>query len=104
VANSRGSTAKRSTASGGQASRSLIIKLLKGETTAAEGARRHGLKVAEVEGSVAPEFVTHYTPEQNDLVERFFLSQKVECVWLYKFGSFTKACAAVTKVDRMVQR
>ena len=28
----------------------LIVNLLKGETTAAEAARRHGLKVAEVEG------------------------------------------------------
>ena len=28
----------------------LVISLLKGETTAAEAARRHGLKVAEVEG------------------------------------------------------
>ncbi len=28
----------------------LIISLLKGETTAVEAARRHGLKVAEVEG------------------------------------------------------
>jgi transposase-like protein len=27
----------------------LVVKLLKGETTAAEAARRHGLKVAEVE-------------------------------------------------------
>jgi transposase-like protein len=27
----------------------LVISLLKGETTAAEAARRHGLKVAEVE-------------------------------------------------------
>jgi hypothetical protein len=28
----------------------LVISLLKGETTAAEAARRHGLKLAEVEG------------------------------------------------------
>jgi transposase-like protein len=28
----------------------LVVSLLKGETTAAEAARRHGLKVAEVEG------------------------------------------------------
>jgi transposase-like protein len=34
-------TAKRRTA--------LVLSLLKGETTAAEAARRHGLKVAEVE-------------------------------------------------------
>jgi len=34
-------TAKRRTA--------LVVSLLKGETTAAEAARRHGLKVAEVE-------------------------------------------------------
>ena len=27
----------------------LVIRLLKGETTSAEAARRHGLKVAEVE-------------------------------------------------------
>ena len=42
-------TARRSPALDGQASRALVISLLKGETTAVEAARRHGLKVAEVE-------------------------------------------------------
>lgn len=50
VANGRRGTARRSATLDGQASRSLIISLLKGETTAVEAARRHGLKVAEVEG------------------------------------------------------
>ena len=46
----RGTASRRSAALDGQASCSLIISLLKGETTAVEAARRHGLKVAEVEG------------------------------------------------------
>ena len=50
VANGRGSTSTGSAALDGQASCSLIISLLKGETTAVEAARRHGLKVADVEG------------------------------------------------------
>jgi hypothetical protein len=32
-----------------------------------------------------------YTPEQNDIVERFFRSLKGECVWQHNFHSFTEA-------------
>lgn len=28
------------------------------------------------------------TPEQNELIERFFRSLKEECVWQHRFGSF----------------
>ena len=31
------------------------------------------------------EFITHYTPEQNGMIERWFRSLKEECVWLHNF-------------------
>ncbi len=49
MANGRGSTARRSAALMAKRRAALVIRLLKGERTAAEAARRHGLKVAEVE-------------------------------------------------------
>jgi putative transposase len=42
------------------------------------------------------EFITPYTPEQNGIVERFFLSHKEECVWQYNFHNFTEARLAIT--------
>jgi putative transposase len=38
--------------------------------------RRYGLE---------QEYITPYTPEQNGMIERFFLTLKQECVWLHRF-------------------
>ena len=37
------------------------------------------------------EFITPYTPEQNDMIERFFRSLKEECVWQHAFQTFEDA-------------
>jgi len=34
---------------------------------------------------LAQEYITPYTPEQNGMIERFFLTLKQECVWLQRF-------------------
>jgi putative transposase len=31
------------------------------------------------------EYITPYTPEQNGMIERFFMTLKQECVWLHRF-------------------
>ena len=31
------------------------------------------------------EYITPYSPEQNGMIERFFLTLKQECVWLQRF-------------------
>ena len=31
------------------------------------------------------EYITPYTPQQNGMIERFFLTLKQECVWLQRF-------------------
>lgn len=41
--------------------------------------------------SVAQEYITPYTPEQNGMIERFFKTLKEECVWKYNFKSFEQA-------------
>jgi len=41
-------------------------------------ARRYGL---------TQEYITPYTPQQNGMIERFFLTLKQECVWLHRFES-----------------
>jgi putative transposase len=33
------------------------------------------------------EYITPYTPQQNGMIERFFLTLKQECVWLHRFES-----------------
>lgn len=33
------------------------------------------------------EYITPYTPQQNGMIERFFLTLKQECVWLQRFES-----------------
>ena len=38
--------------------------------------RRYGLE---------QEYITPYSPEQNGMIERFFLTLKQECVWLQRF-------------------
>ena len=40
---------------------------------------------------LSQEFITPYTPEQNGMIERFFLSLKEECVWLYNFENKDQA-------------
>lgn len=40
--------------------------------------RRYGL---------GQEYITPYSPEQNGMIERFFLTLKQECVWLHRFQS-----------------
>ena len=40
--------------------------------------RRYGL---------GQEYITPYSPEQNGMIERFFLTLKQECVWLHRFES-----------------
>jgi putative transposase len=45
-------------------------------------ARRYGL---------AQEYIPPYTPQQNGMIERFFLTLKQECVWLQRFESHDHA-------------
>jgi putative transposase len=33
------------------------------------------------------EYITPYCPQQNGMIERFFLTLKQECVWLHRFAS-----------------
>jgi putative transposase len=42
------------------------------------------------------EYITPYTPEQNGLIERFFLSLKAECTWQQRFADFAEAKRAIT--------
>src|SRR5262249_26879873 len=42
------------------------------------GARRYRL---------TQEYITPYCPQQNGMIERFFLTLKQECVWLHRFAS-----------------
>ena len=49
----------------------LVLSLLRGETSAAEAARKHGL------------------------IERFFRSLKEECVWQHTFADFAAARRAI---------
>ena len=44
--------------------------------------RRYGLE---------QEYITPYSPEQNGMIERFFLTVKQECVWLHRFKSRDQA-------------
>lgn len=48
--------------------------------------RRYGLE---------QEYITPYTPEQNGMIERFFLTLKQECVWLHRFASRDEAFRVV---------
>jgi putative transposase len=41
------------------------------------------------------EYITPYTPQQNGMIERFFLTLKQECVWLHRFESRDHAFAIV---------
>ncbi|MEM7308743.1 MAG: integrase core domain-containing protein [Planctomycetota bacterium] len=41
-------------------------------------------------------YITPYTPEQNEFIERFFCSLKEGCVW-HRFGSFEEAKRAITQ-------
>ena len=41
------------------------------------------------------EYITPSTPEQNGLIERFFLSLKTECVWVQAFPDFATARRAI---------
>ena len=55
-------------------------------------ARRHG---------VQQEYITPYTPQQNGMIERFFLTLKQECVWLHRFESRDHAFRVVAEwLDR----
>jgi putative transposase len=51
-------------------------ELVFGAKTFVAVARRYGL---------SQEYITPYTPEQNGMIERFFLTLKQECVWLQRF-------------------
>jgi putative transposase len=52
--------------------------LVFGAKTFVQVARRYGL---------AQEYIPPYTPQQNGMIERFFLTLKQECVWLQRFES-----------------
>ena len=55
-------------------------------------ARRYG---------VQQEYITPYTPQQNGMIERFFLTLKQECVWLHRFESRDHAFQVVAEwLDR----
>jgi putative transposase len=64
------------------ASPALLLRsdngLVFGAKTFVAVARRYGL---------GQEYITPYTPEQNGMIERFFLTLKQECVWLHRFES-----------------
>ena len=50
---------------------------------------------------VQQEYITPYTPQQNGMIERFFLTLKQECVWLHRFESRDDAFGVVSKwLDR----
>ena len=44
---------------------------------------------------ITKEYITPYTPEQNGMIERFFLTLKQECVWLQRFESRDHAFRAI---------
>jgi putative transposase len=48
---------------------------------------------------IRQEFITPYTPEQNGMIERFFLSLKEECVWL---NNFPDKDTAFEKISRWI--
>ena len=48
--------------------------------------RRYGL---------GQEYITPYSPEQNGMIERFFLTLKQECIWLHRFESRDHAFSVV---------
>lgn len=73
---------------------SVVLELLRGETTAVETARKHGLVFASRSYQalvrsygLTQEFIAPYTPEQNGLCERFIKTFKEECAWLNNFSS-----------------
>jgi putative transposase len=58
------------------------------------------VKVARRYG-VEQEYITPYTPQQNGMIERFFLTLKQECVWLHRFESRDHAFRVVAEwLDR----
>jgi len=40
---------------------------------------------------IRQEYITPYTPEQNGMIERWFLTLKSECLWLQNFGTLEEA-------------
>jgi putative transposase len=50
--------------------------------------RRYGL---------GQEYITPYSPEQNGMIERFFLTLKQECIWLHRFDSRDHAFGVVAQ-------
>jgi putative transposase len=47
------------------------------------------------------EYITPYTPQQNGMIERFFLTLKQECVWLQRFESRDHAFRVIAEwLDR----
>lgn len=60
--------------------------LIFGAKTFANVVTRHDLK---------QEFITPYTPDQNGMIERFFLTLKQESVWARNFQSYDQAFDAI---------
>ena len=99
----------------GQAEVELLLQLIKGEVKLVDACREHDLKQSDVEAwretfvaagerglkarsedeqaaherevryGLEHEYITPYSPEQNGMIERFFLTLKQECVWLQRF-------------------
>jgi len=46
-------------------------------------------------GVLEQEYITPYSPEQNGMIERFFLTLKQECVWLQRFDDRDHALRVV---------
>ena len=47
------------------------------------------------------EYITPYTPEQNGMIERFFGTLKLECVWQHRFQDRDHAFAVIARwMDR----
>src|SRR5262245_47087151 len=44
---------------------------------------------------LSQEYITPYSPEQNGLIERWFLSLKSECIWVHSFPDFATARRAI---------
>jgi putative transposase len=47
------------------------------------------------------EYITPYTPEQNGMIERWFLTLKSECLWLKNFGTLSEARE---EIDQFVEK
>ena len=65
--------------------------------------RRQGLRGGGAALRADQEYITPYTPQQNGMIERFFLTLKQECVWLHRFESRDHAFRVVARLARSLR-